>query len=309
MKRILSLAFVIITATTQPLFAQTEPPAIDNEVAEIREFFIAGDYATGFPLMLPLADAGHPRAQNLIAASYQYGNGVQLDAAQALRYFELARAQGYPPAMHNLGVLYEIGMPGVEIDLTRARNYYAEGAALGYGPAISGYGAHLMNGTGGPADVVNAIRLFQTAAGLGDELAHEWLGYAYASAVGVPEDLERARHHYIVAATLGLSSAQNRAGYMLEFGEGGPVDLERAMEFYHAAIEQDFADAGINAAWMIFDNPDVYPARIDGLALCYWAVDNATEDRVVEYGSGCEEMAASFSASEQRQARKAADAL
>jgi len=309
MKRFLKIALLVLVTSGQPLLAQSEEADLSVQVADVREIFLSGDYATGFPLMLPLAEAGHPRAQNLIAAAYQYGHGVSADAAQAVRYFELSRAQGYPPAMHNLGVLYQNGMVGLAVDPARARAFYAEAAALDYGPSMTGYGGYLINGTAGPADVVNAIRMFERAAELGDRDAHEWLGYVYEDGIGVQPDLKTARHHYIIAATLGLGTAQNTAGYLLEFGDGGEIDLDRALDFYFSAIQQDLGEAGVNAAWLIFDNPTRFPDQVEGLSYCYWAVENALPEQREEYRVACDEVAAGFTPSEQRLARKAAAAL
>jgi len=309
MIRFLSIAFFLFSATTLPLSAQTDAQSVDNQVADIREGFLTGDYDTAVPLMLPFADAGHPRAQNMIGSAYQYGYGVTADAAEAVRYFELSRAQGYPPAIHNLGVIYQRGTVGLAVDQARARAFYAEAAALDYAPSMVGYAEYMLNGTAGHADVVNAIRMFKRAAELGYPNAYEWLGYAYASGVGVDIDLVAARQHYIVAATLGLASAQNKAGYMLEFGEGGDIDLEGALAFYLTAIQQDEDEAGINAAWLIFDNLAQFPDQIEGLSYCYWAVENALPERLEEYRVACDEMAAGFTPVEQQIARKAAAAL
>lgn len=301
MRRLLRVALVL-AFTVSPVLAQTDDP-----VADAREVFIAGDHAAALDVLIPEADAGHMRAQNIVGSAYQYGLGVSADPQAAIRYFEMAAAQGYPPAMHNLGVLYEDGMEGLPPDEAVAREWYARGAALDYAPAITGLGIFQLLGRGGPEDPEGALASLRRAVDLGDPLAHEWMSYVYRTgAAGLQPDLELARHHMTVAALQGRAPAQNDLGEMHERGEGGPVDLDRALDLYRQAILGGHAYAGINAAWLIFDNPDRFPDRVEGLAMCFVAVARATGEERSEYETACEDMAATFSPEERRAAEKRA---
>lgn len=301
MIRHIVLALSLLLAA-DPLVAQDS-----DEVADARDAFVAGDYAAALGILVPAADAGHMRAQNIVGSAYQYGHGLPVDAQNAVRHFEMAAAQGYPPAMHNLGVLYQRGMEGLAPDLVQARAWYARGAALDYGPALSGLGILQLRGDGGPEDPEGALRSLHRAVELGDPLGHEWLAHVhYSGAAGLKPDLELARHYMTIAALQGQAAAQNDLGQMHERGEGGPLDMDRALELYRQAILGGHVYAAINAAWLIFDNPDRFPDRVEGLAMCFVAVARATGEERDEYAAACGEMAATFAPEDRRAAEKRA---
>ena len=284
-------------------------PLWADAVADAREVYIAGDYAAALAVLMPEAEAGHARAQNLVGASYQYGNGVPVDAVQARRWFEASAAQGYPPAMHNLGYLYEVGMDGLPPDLVQARAWYEQAAALDYPPSLGNLGGFYVNGLGGPVDLEEARRMVLRGVQLDDSNAIEWWAWMHATGTGVPQDMNIARQYYEIAALFGAQTAQNEFGGMLERGEGGPQDLPRAMDFYLRALAQGEAYAGINAAWMHFDHPDLFPDQVQGVAYCLWAVEHALPEDVQEYATACEEAAQDLTPDQRRVAEKRAGAM
>ena len=46
-----------------------------------------GDYATAYNLFRSLANQGHAQAQGFLGLAYLYGNGVQKDYTEALKWF------------------------------------------------------------------------------------------------------------------------------------------------------------------------------------------------------------------------------
>jgi uncharacterized protein len=260
-------------------------------------------------VLIPEAEAGHPRAQNMLAASYQYGNGVPVDAALAQEWFQRAAEQNFPAAIYNLGVLFDKGMPGLQADDTVAREYFRRAAALDYGPSIGLYGEFLYEGIGGPVDRAEALRQFQRGAELGDRLAIEWYGYHLENGEGLEIDLENARRHYNVAALMGSGWAADNLGRMFENGEGGPQDLLQAFEWYKVAVEQDEPYGGIDAAWLIDGYPDLFPDQVLGAAYCAWAVANAEPQDTEEWKTACDDLFSDMSPGELLQAAKRAGGL
>lgn len=124
--------------------AQAETNFPDPVIQAARDQFMAGDAGPALEVLRPLAEGGAVRAQNILGTAYQYGDGVGVDAVQALRWFGMAAAQGYPTAMHNLGYLYEVGMPGQPANLALARSWYQRAAALDYGPSLGSFGGLLL---------------------------------------------------------------------------------------------------------------------------------------------------------------------
>lgn len=292
-----------------PASAQPEANYPDPVIQAARDQFISGDPVPALAVLRPLAEGGAVRAQNILGAAYQYGEGVAADPAQALDWYGRAAAQGYPTALHNLGYLYEVGMPGLPPDLTLARSYYQQAGALDYGPSLGNLGGMMLIGQGDPVDTVGALAVLRRGVQMGDPHAVEWLPWAHLTATGLPEDLAEARRLYEIAALQNRPNAANELGMMLESGQGGPADLPRAMLFYEQAVAGDITYAGINAAWMIFDQPELFPDRVLGLAYCYWAVANAVAPERTEYQTACDEVAADYSQGEIQQARKRAGNL
>lgn len=298
-----------LTPFAQPAFAETVPQQTDVAVADARAVFMAGDHAGGLALLLPLAEAGHPRAINLVAAAHQYGMGVAADAEQAIAWFTRAAAQGYPPAQYNLGYLHAYGMDGLTPDLALARTYFAQAAAQDYGPALSAFGVMLFEGTGGAQDPVNGLRMITRAAELGDPFGHQWMGYLQREGEGVPRDPMRARDHYTIAALMGDAVAQVEAGLMAETGEGGPVNLVLALDLYMRAVAQGDPYGGMGVARIMQDNPGVFGDAVLGLAYCLWAIDAAAPEDAQVVRATCDPMAETFSEKDRAQALSRADGL
>ncbi|MCP5280119.1 MAG: sel1 repeat family protein [Rhodoferax sp.] len=84
--------------------------------------------------LLALAKQGHPVAQFNLGVKYDFGQGVEKDPAQAIRWYRLAAAQGHGGAQFNLGGMYFEGL-GVKRDLLRATMWFTLSAEAGVGGA------------------------------------------------------------------------------------------------------------------------------------------------------------------------------
>ena len=61
--------------------------------------YVGGDYETAAQEWRPLAESGHPVAQNNLGAMYYQGHGVPKDEARAYAWATLAVAQGEENAL------------------------------------------------------------------------------------------------------------------------------------------------------------------------------------------------------------------
>jgi TPR repeat protein len=107
-----------------PLLAQqtaATPPAAEAAAAPV-----VPDYDT----LLALAQQGHPIAQFNLGVKYDFGQGVDKDPLQAVRWYRLAAAQGHGGAQYNLGGMYFEGV-GVKRDLVRATMWFTLSAETG----------------------------------------------------------------------------------------------------------------------------------------------------------------------------------
>ena len=69
-------------------------------------------------------------AQNDLGVCYQFGQGVERDYYEAVKWYRKAAAQGHASAQNNLGACYEYGQ-GVEKDLKEAVKWYMMAAEQG----------------------------------------------------------------------------------------------------------------------------------------------------------------------------------
>jgi hypothetical protein len=74
---------------------------------------------------------GHATAQCNLAVCYYTGEGVSQDDVEAVRWFELAAAQGQAAAQHNLGFCYATGT-GVTLDNAKAAVLFQQAAVQGH---------------------------------------------------------------------------------------------------------------------------------------------------------------------------------
>jgi uncharacterized protein len=84
-----------------------------------------GDYHTAFLEFMPLAIAGDPRAQGMIALMREFGLGTPQDQAEAARWYRRSAEQGNPVSQARLGVLFRSGL-GVPQDFTQAVQWSSE---------------------------------------------------------------------------------------------------------------------------------------------------------------------------------------
>lgn len=85
------------------------------------------DYATALKMLRPLASGGNADAQATIGTMYDAGQGVVQDFDAAIRWWQLAAAQGHAQAQVNLGLIY-----GVRQDFVRAYMWLSVAAAQHY---------------------------------------------------------------------------------------------------------------------------------------------------------------------------------
>jgi TPR repeat protein len=115
---IASLAIGLITSpTVLAQDAAATPPAAQEPVPDLET-------------LLALAGQGHPVAQFNLGVKYDFGQGVDKDPAQAIRWYRLAAAQGHGGAQFNLGGMYFEGL-GVKRDLLRATMWFTLSAEAG----------------------------------------------------------------------------------------------------------------------------------------------------------------------------------
>jgi len=98
-------------------------PALAGPDEAGADAFSRGDYANAIQLLRPVADAGDPEAQVMLADIYYEGRGVPKDYAQAVDWFRKAADQGAPLGQFYLGLAYINGQ-GVPKDRVQAHVWF-----------------------------------------------------------------------------------------------------------------------------------------------------------------------------------------
>ena len=139
-------------------------PKVEARFKRGYDLFTKKDYAAAFPILMEVAQAGHPRAQVLLGRTYQEGLGQAVDYKQAAEWHGKAAAQGHRAAQFSLGNLYLVG-DGVPKDQVKAIQLYLQSAHQGFSDAEFHIGVAYEFGWGGlPRDRRMAIKWLDRAS-------------------------------------------------------------------------------------------------------------------------------------------------
>lgn len=96
---------------------------LEKGTDEAWQSYMNGQYATSVPIFAKLADIGHPVAQRLMGIAYFFGQGVPLDYATSLSWFEKSAMQGCFESYAPTAQMYEDGK-GTMADPGKAYMWY-----------------------------------------------------------------------------------------------------------------------------------------------------------------------------------------
>jgi TPR repeat protein len=91
------------------LFVSFTATAVAGPFEDAQETFNRGSESAAFELLLPLAEHGDVRAQELLGYMYFVGRGVHRDSAEAAKWYLAAANQGSYEAQREIGLLYMDG--------------------------------------------------------------------------------------------------------------------------------------------------------------------------------------------------------
>jgi len=192
------------------------------------------DYPGAVSRLRPIAAAGVPEAQVMLASMLQEGgHGIQRDYAEALKWYKAAAEQGNLKARLCTGVIYVKGW-GTKKDYRQAAQWFV--AAGDRDPdAQNNLGYLYLKGLGVPKDLSKAFQLFQRAANGGNADAKEAIGQMYYSGTTVEKDFSEARKWFQSAAQQKCAAAQYKLGVMSVNGDGAAVDEAAARKWFQMA--------------------------------------------------------------------------
>lgn len=132
-----------------------------------------GNYPVVLKELVPLAEKGEAKAQEILGEMYGAGAGVPQDHAKAAFWYRKAAEQGNAPAQMSLGVMYERGI-GVPQDDKEAVSWLHKAAEQGYAEALYTLGGVYERGLGATrVDLVQAHKWFNIAIAAGFDIAQD----------------------------------------------------------------------------------------------------------------------------------------
>lgn len=111
-----------------------EEDEVKKAIQIVSQAFSDRDYGTALTLLKPLADAGIAEALGMLGLAYKIGAGVEADGVKAVELLLKAVELGDALAAHNLGLLYQKGMPNVEQDEVTGQRYCQLALKMGLDP-------------------------------------------------------------------------------------------------------------------------------------------------------------------------------
>jgi TPR repeat protein len=248
-------------------------------------------YAYAFRLWREAAAKNFPGAMFMLGTAYEFGNGVEVDKAEAHRWYQLAAELGDATSAHVLGTSYFIG-DGVPKDVAEGLRWLKVGATLGDISAQIMLGGIYAKSEFIEPDQAEAVRWYSAAfdaSKLDAALAHKyerelrWFLWAadrgdaavllnvanlYSSTGGaVPQNNTEALRWYHMAADKGSEDALCFLGRMYQDGTGVDKNFAEAMHWYRVAADRGNAGAMFNIA-MLYNRSE--GITIDAQQLYFW---------------------------------------
>ena len=264
--------------------------SLEEQNASIREKIIEmtsgdnPDFNAAINFIKPLAEQGYAAAQNGFGICYQYGQGVEKNEVEAVKWYQKASEQGYAISQCNLGICYYNGT-GVEKNEVEAVKWYRKAAEQGYARAQYNLGVCYDNGTGVEENEIEAVKWYRKAAEQGYADAQYNLGVCYDNGTGVEKNEVEAVKWYRKAAEQEFEIAQNSLGYCYQYGIGVEKNEVEAVKWYRKAAEQGYANAQCNLGYCYEYGQGVEKNEVEAVK---WYQKAADQGNAVAQGNlGC----------------------
>lgn len=115
---LLTLALMLVTASPA-----ANAGNVDDDLRQAAKLHKGGDTVQAIAIWKGWADKGNVDAAYNLAVIHQYGDGVALDYATAMRWYKLAAGQGDKVSQFQIGLMYQTGQ-GVEANAEEAHRWF-----------------------------------------------------------------------------------------------------------------------------------------------------------------------------------------
>jgi hypothetical protein len=201
------------------------------------------------------ANAGEARSEHDLAELYKWGQGVQQDYAEALKWYLKAAEQGDADSELNLGYLYQTGS-GIKKNEKEAAKWLEKAAEQGIREAEFSIGSAYLYGKGLRKDQIAAAHWFEKAAEQGDGDAMMALGSMRWLGQGLSRDLVIAYMWLTLSEKFGSVETRLRANPFVVDVPSTRHDLMRVMSESEVSEGKELADEWISK------HPQLTPANL-----------------------------------------------
>ncbi len=202
----------------------------------------AKDYKTALAIIRPLAEQGNSQAQVTLGIMYDYGQGIEKNPAEAMKWYIKAAEQGIPVVQHDVGVKYFQGT-GVKQNYLEAARWWEQSANAGLADSQFNLGLLYYRGMGLAQDYAKAAELFLKAADQGHANAQYSLAVMHAFGQGMEKNYPEALRWFEASAAQNVPQAQFNLGVFYENGYGVEKNPAQAREWFTKAAGQGLAEA------------------------------------------------------------------
>ena len=177
---------------------------------------------------LEKAVAGDVKAQFLLGEVYRLGSeehGIAKDAAEAVKWYQLAAEQGDASSQYHLAFMFYDG-EGVDLNYDEAFKWFHKSAEQEFAAAQYNVATMYKMGKGVEADDAKAVEWLKKAAENGNQMAQLGLGTVYESGILVEKDYVKSYMWLSLAAMQGFDVAEQFRDFMA--GQLTPEQISEA---------------------------------------------------------------------------------
>jgi TPR repeat protein len=229
-----------------------------------REAYFRSDYQAAIVDIKKAAEGGHSEAQAYLGGMNDRGQGVPINAAEAVKWFRKSAEQGNAAGQVGLGSMYRLGI-GVPENAAEAVKWFRKSAEQGNAGGQINLASMYANGQGINKNVVEAVRWLRKAAEQGNAYAQANLGAMYGKGEGVTSDDKEAVKWLRKAAEQGDAMGQHDLAMMYANGRGINKDEAEAVKWLRKSAEQGYADSQFQLGAMYASGRGVPEDREDGM--------------------------------------------
>ncbi|MCR9071818.1 MAG: sel1 repeat family protein [Alphaproteobacteria bacterium] len=166
-----------------------------------------GKYKEAYLELQQIVSDGDSRVFNLLGDMSYFGNGVDQDYNEAVKWYRKSAQKGNAEGQWLLGYMYFVGQ-GVDQNYNEAVKWYRKSAEQGNSDGQYGLGTAYFVGQGVDKNYNEAVKWYRKSAEQGNSDGQYGLGTAYRFGKGVDQNYNEALKWYRLAAEQGDVNAQ-----------------------------------------------------------------------------------------------------